>query len=160
MGITFIIINETRFFWQRARSAVLLVCARGRNSAWRDRVAYAEYWEALFKVMEDKFRRLAEAHFRLYIYKAMQEWHNRIGDMNERSVPAWIRRDSERRFRGLASDVAAASLMRASMLPKYVSAAFGSLDLPLETRPPPQRLRQNASLSVEQSYKDFYVRIP
>jgi hypothetical protein len=69
-------------------------------------------------------------------------------------------------------------------LPKYVSAAFGSLDLPLETRPPAQRLRRlcchkfkpknitddiflaqilghkllgpNASLSVGQSYKDFY----
>jgi hypothetical protein len=56
-----------------------LICARGRNSAWRRRVAYAEYWEALFKAMEDKFRHLAEAGFRLY--KAMQEWHNRIGDM-------------------------------------------------------------------------------
>jgi hypothetical protein len=29
--------------------------------------------------MEDKFRHLADADFRLY--KAMQEWHNRIGDM-------------------------------------------------------------------------------
>jgi hypothetical protein len=45
----------------------------------RSRSPTPEYWEALFKVMENKFRRLAEAHFRLY--KAMQEWHNRIGDM-------------------------------------------------------------------------------
>jgi hypothetical protein len=29
--------------------------------------------------MEEKFRHLSEADFRLY--KAMQEWHNRIGDM-------------------------------------------------------------------------------
>jgi hypothetical protein len=29
--------------------------------------------------MEEKFRHLAESDFRLY--KAMQEWHNRIGDM-------------------------------------------------------------------------------
>jgi internalin A len=48
-------------------------------STWRDRVAYAEYWEAEFKAMEEKFRHLAESDFRLY--KAMQEWHNRIGDM-------------------------------------------------------------------------------
>jgi internalin A len=50
-----------------------------RFSNWRDRVAFAEYWEAEFKAMEAKFRHLAEADFRLY--KAMQEWHNRIGDM-------------------------------------------------------------------------------
>jgi hypothetical protein len=29
--------------------------------------------------MEEKFRHFAESDFRLY--KAMQEWHNRIGDM-------------------------------------------------------------------------------
>jgi hypothetical protein len=48
----------------------------GEARAWRDRVAYAEYWEAEFKAMEAKFRHLAETDFRLY--KAMQEWHNRI----------------------------------------------------------------------------------
>jgi hypothetical protein len=46
---------------------------------WRERVAYAEHWEAEFKAMEEKFRHLAESDFRLY--KAMQEWHNRIGDL-------------------------------------------------------------------------------
>jgi len=64
--------------------------------------------------MEDKFRPLAEADFRLY--KAMQEWHNRIGDMlaylcERHAPPARIRRDCEGRFRGLAPDVTAASLM-------------------------------------------------
>lgn len=32
-----------------------------------------------FKAMEEKFRQLGTADFALY--KAMQEWHNRIGDM-------------------------------------------------------------------------------
>ena len=32
-----------------------------------------------FEEMEHHFKDLAEADFRLY--KAMQEWHNRIGDM-------------------------------------------------------------------------------
>jgi hypothetical protein len=53
--------------------------ADARFCTWRDRVAYAEHWEKEFKAMEEKFRHLAEADFRLY--KAMQEWHNRIGDM-------------------------------------------------------------------------------
>jgi hypothetical protein len=35
-----------------------------RFGAWRDRVAYAEYWEAEFKAMEEKFRHLAESDFR------------------------------------------------------------------------------------------------
>jgi hypothetical protein len=73
-------------------------------------------------------------------------------------------------------------------LPKYVSAAFGSLDLPWKLGPPALRyaascchrfkpqnqtddiflsqilghklLGPNASLSVGQSYKDFYIRKP
>jgi internalin A len=61
------------------RRIIPLRLADAQISAWRGRVAYAEYWEAEFKAMEDKFRHLAEADFRLY--KAMQEWHNRIGDM-------------------------------------------------------------------------------
>jgi internalin A len=61
------------------RRIIPLVLEDARFGTWRDRVAYAEHWEAEFKFMEDKFRHLAEADFRLY--KAMQEWHNRIGDM-------------------------------------------------------------------------------
>jgi internalin A len=63
--------------------------ADAQIGTWRDRVTYAEYWEAEFKAMEQKFRHLAEADFALY--KAMQEWHNRIGDMlayvNDKLVP-------------------------------------------------------------------------
>jgi hypothetical protein len=58
---------------------VPLIPADARFGTWRDRVAYAEHWEAEFKSMEEKFKHLAEADFRLY--KAMQEWHNRTGDM-------------------------------------------------------------------------------
>jgi internalin A len=56
-----------------------LIVSDARFGTWRDRVAYAEHWEAEFKAMEEKFKHLAESDFRLY--KAMQEWHNRIGDM-------------------------------------------------------------------------------
>jgi hypothetical protein len=61
------------------RRIIPLRLADARFCTWRDRVAYAEHWEKEFKAMEEKFRHLAEADFRLY--KAMQEWHNRIGDM-------------------------------------------------------------------------------
>jgi hypothetical protein len=42
-------------------------------------------------------------------YKAMKDWHNRIGDMlayvsDVLTYSAWIRRYCERRFRGLAPD--------------------------------------------------------
>ena len=66
-----------------------MVLDDARFGTWRERVAYAEYWDAEFKAMEEKFRHLAEADFRLY--KAMQEWHNRIGDLlayvNDKLVP-------------------------------------------------------------------------
>ena len=61
------------------RRTIPLVLKDARFGTWRDRVAFAEYWEAEFKAMEEKFRHLSEADFRLY--KAMQDWHNRIGDM-------------------------------------------------------------------------------
>jgi TIR domain len=71
------------------RRIIPLVLKDARFGTWRDRVAYAEHWETEFKAMEEKFRHLAEADFRLY--KAMQEWHNRIGDMlahvNDKLVP-------------------------------------------------------------------------
>jgi internalin A len=43
------------------RRIIPLRLADAQISAWRGRVAYAEYWEAEFKAMEDKFRHLAEA---------------------------------------------------------------------------------------------------
>jgi hypothetical protein len=46
---------------------------------WRDRVAHAQHWRAEFEEMQQHFKDLGEVDFRLY--KAMQEWHNRIGDM-------------------------------------------------------------------------------
>jgi internalin A len=50
-----------------------------RFGTWRDRLVYTKHWRAEFEEMEQHFKDLAEADFRLY--KAMQEWHNRIGDM-------------------------------------------------------------------------------
>jgi internalin A len=61
------------------RRIIPLMLADARFGTWRDRVAYAERWETEFKAMEENFRHLGEADFRLY--KSMLEWHNRIGDM-------------------------------------------------------------------------------
>jgi internalin A len=79
--------TELHYIYQRSlgekenflRRIIPLRLNDARFDTWRDRVAYAEHWEAEFKAMEEKFRHLAESDFRLY--KAMQEWHNRIGDM-------------------------------------------------------------------------------
>ena len=56
-----------------------LVFAEARFGTWRDRLVYTNHWRAEFEEMEHHFKDLGEADFRLY--KAMQEWHNRIGDM-------------------------------------------------------------------------------
>jgi internalin A len=89
--------TELHYIYQRSlgekedflRRIIPLRLDDARFSNWRDRVAFAEYGEAEFKAMEEKFRHLVEAGFRLY--KAMQEWHNRIGDMlayvNDKLVP-------------------------------------------------------------------------
>ena len=61
------------------RRIIPLRLVDARFGTWRDRVAFAEYWEAEFKAMEEKFRQLGTADFALY--RSMQEWHNRIGDM-------------------------------------------------------------------------------
>jgi internalin A len=50
-----------------------------RFGTWRDRLVYTRHWRVEFEEMEQHFKDLAEADFRLY--KSMQEWHNRIGDM-------------------------------------------------------------------------------
>jgi internalin A len=61
------------------RRIIPLRLADARFGTWRDRLVYTKHWRAEFEEMEKHFKDLAEADFRLY--KAMQEWHNRIGDM-------------------------------------------------------------------------------
>ena len=56
-----------------------LPLADARFGTWRDRLVYTKYWRAEFEEMEKHFKDLGEMDFRLY--KSMQEWHNRIGDM-------------------------------------------------------------------------------
>jgi internalin A len=56
-----------------------LVLEDARFGTWRDRLVYTKHWRAEFEKMELHFKDLGEADFRLY--KSMQEWHNRIGDM-------------------------------------------------------------------------------
>jgi internalin A len=50
-----------------------------RFDTWRDRDRYAEYWETEFQGMERALKRLSVPDFALY--KAMQDWANRVGDM-------------------------------------------------------------------------------
>jgi hypothetical protein len=115
-----------------------------RFGTWRDRVAYAEHWEKEFKAMEQHLSRIGQADFRLY--QETKKWYVDVGDMlayvNDVLTPRRFDEIVKNDFAESASDVTATSLMIVPpKLPKYVSAAFGSLDLTLETRPPPQRLR-------------------
>jgi internalin A len=50
-----------------------------RFDTWRDRDRYAKYWEAEFQGMEQALKRLSVPDFALY--KAMQDWANRVSDM-------------------------------------------------------------------------------
>jgi internalin A len=61
------------------RRIIPLVLEDARFGTWRDRLVYTKHWRTEFEEMELHFKDLAEADFRLY--KAMQEWHNRIGDI-------------------------------------------------------------------------------
>jgi internalin A len=56
-----------------------LPLADARFGTWRDRLVYTKHWRAEFEEMELNFKDFGEADFRLY--KSMQEWHNRIGDI-------------------------------------------------------------------------------
>jgi internalin A len=79
--------TELHYIYQRSlgekedflRRIIPLVLDDARFGTWRDRLVYTKHWRAEFEEMELHFKDLAESDFRLY--KAMQEWHNRIGDM-------------------------------------------------------------------------------
>jgi internalin A len=61
------------------RRIIPLVLDYARFGTWRERLVYTKHWRTEFEEIELHFKDLAESDFRLY--KAMQEWHNRIGDM-------------------------------------------------------------------------------
>jgi internalin A len=61
------------------RRMIPLVLDDARFGTWRDRLVYTKHWRTEFEEMEQHFKDLGESDFRLY--KAMREWHNRIGDM-------------------------------------------------------------------------------
>jgi internalin A len=48
-------------------------------ASWRDRTEIARHWEEEFQEMEKSFRLLGQQDFGLY--KSMQDWHNRVGDI-------------------------------------------------------------------------------
>ena len=61
------------------RRIIPLALDDARFGTWRERVAHAQHWRAEFEEMQRHFKDLGVVDFRLY--KAMQEWHNRISDM-------------------------------------------------------------------------------
>ncbi|HTB37614.1 MAG TPA: hypothetical protein VK777_11020, partial [Reyranella sp.] len=61
------------------RRIIPVVLKDAHIDAWRDRAAYAEYWETEFKAMEQHLTRLGEEDFKLY--GAMKRWHNEVGNM-------------------------------------------------------------------------------
>jgi hypothetical protein len=68
-----------------------------RFGTWRDRLVYTKHWRTEFEEMELHFKDLGELDFRLY--KAMQEWHNRIGDMLAYPTTFWFRMGLTRSLR-------------------------------------------------------------
>jgi internalin A len=89
--------TELHYLYQRSlrekedflRRIIPLVLDDARFGTWRERLVYTKHWRTEFEEMEQHFKDLGEADFRLY--EAMQEWHNRIGDMlayvNDTLVP-------------------------------------------------------------------------
>jgi internalin A len=61
------------------RRIIPLRLADARIDNWRVRVTYAKHWATEFQAMEQDFTHLGVEDHRLY--KAMQRWHNEVGDM-------------------------------------------------------------------------------
>jgi internalin A len=61
------------------RRIIPLTLDDARFGTWRDRLRYTEYWETEFQAMEQHLKRLGALDFALY--KAMQDWHNRVSDI-------------------------------------------------------------------------------
>ena len=61
------------------RRIIPLTLTDAQISTRHDRVEHAKHWEAEFQAMEQCFKHLSNADHRLY--KAMQDWHNHVGDM-------------------------------------------------------------------------------
>jgi internalin A len=79
--------TELHFIYQRAlgekedflKRIIPLALADARFGTWRDRVNYARHWRKEFALMKKHLSDLGTVDFALY--KAMQDWHNRIGDI-------------------------------------------------------------------------------
>jgi internalin A len=69
-------VGEKEDFLRRVIPLTLQDAAIG---TWRDRVERAKYWQLEFQAMEQSYQYLGEQDFKLY--KAMQDWHNRVGDI-------------------------------------------------------------------------------
>ena len=132
--------TELHYIYQRSlgekedflRRIVPLVLDDARFGTRRDRVEYAKHWEAGFEARSRPRLPRCGRLPALPRHEEMARGCRQHARLHERQTePAWIRRDREGRFRGLAPDARAAALMLVPpMLPKYVSAAFGSLDQP------------------------------
>jgi len=58
---------------------VPLALEDAKFGTWRERVEIAKFWSGEFEAMEREFRHLGAPD--LALYKAMQDWHNRVGDI-------------------------------------------------------------------------------
>jgi hypothetical protein len=97
-----------------------------RFGTWQERAEHAKYWKKEFSLMKKHLSDFGTADFALY--KSMQDWHNRIGDIlayvNDTLHPRGFEEIVKRRFRGVAPDVTATALM---LVPHYKD--FGSQDI-------------------------------
>jgi hypothetical protein len=79
--------TEMHYIYQNSRlekqefldRIIPLVLDDARFGTPEERVEYAKHWEARYLKLKSDLDHLSVEDFRLY--KAMQEWHNRIGDM-------------------------------------------------------------------------------
>jgi hypothetical protein len=71
---------RTRIDWEAGRADVKASTSEDDApiSGWRDRANYAKHWKTEFAEMEH-LSDLGVMDFALY--KAMQDWHNRVGDI-------------------------------------------------------------------------------
>jgi hypothetical protein len=117
-----VVLHLPKIGWRKRRflaRIIPLVLADARFGTWRERLVYTKHWRAEFEEMELHFKNLGEADFRLY--KAMQEWHNQIGDMlayvNDVLSPHGFDEILKDDFAALRQNVTATALMSVPELP-------------------------------------------
>ena len=68
-----------KFYFSQWRVIIPVALDDAKVGSWQDRVEVATHWEEQFRAMEKSLPYLGQQDFGLY--KSMQDWHNRVGDM-------------------------------------------------------------------------------